>query len=62
VHVVSQEITVWCGSKRMIDCMSVFSRVDGRVTPPTQVVRNQHFQGEIDSCGAIAAVYAPRGR
>jgi hypothetical protein len=42
--------------------MSVFSRADGRHTLPTQVVRNQHFQGEIDSCGAAAALYAPRGR
>jgi ubiquinone/menaquinone biosynthesis C-methylase UbiE len=60
LHVWSQEVTTWVGSRHDIDCMSVFCLPETAPGHVTQVVHNPYFQQETDRCKLLAKLYAPR--
>jgi SAM-dependent methyltransferase len=55
---ISQELVNW-SSRRLIDCLSVFTPRGSRWARPNRVIRNPHFMCEAGLIRRMASVYSP---
>ena len=53
---ISQEIIDW-GSKRLIDCLSVFTKTDSRWSRESKFIRNDHYMKEAKNIFAASRLY-----
>ncbi|MEK7484879.1 MAG: class I SAM-dependent methyltransferase [Planctomycetota bacterium] len=54
---IRQECVNW-GSKRMIDCFSIFTRRGSKWVTPNQIFRNRHFMKEAATVTQLAQIYS----
>jgi hypothetical protein len=54
---ISQEVINWA-TKRLIDCISVFTRKDSRYARENRILRNPNFMKEAHSIASYASLYS----
>jgi SAM-dependent methyltransferase len=59
LHCVSQEIVNW-GTRRMIDCFSVFTLKTSALARPNEIVRNPDFMKDAQAIRRLSSLYTAR--
>ena len=57
---LSQEIINWVATNKLIDCISIFTRKDSKVTCRDEVIRNKNFRKEVRQIKRLSRLYSTK--